>query len=466
MSVSGRSEEMAAGAAGRVGEIGADYLSAEGRQLRRLLVDFASEHSGDPAVEAAVPALALWAADYDRDLAPAPDPVRAKTLRPFVEQREQVTRVDPGHPSGYYLSNGVIFQADGTNHLRSAEPIMRELGSPDRPPATIRAPRRRIRAATRRARRAANRLLGLARRRGIPVPREFMSVPMMLIIAAQLAEHAKALVAALSPRSVVVFATPNIGPRALVQAASLEGVPSVYIPHTSVLTDLVLNDLPTDYAGLRGPREVKRYTDAIGSSERIAVVGNPSIDADRMPDRDPATPLLLAPPFLEDHARDVIETVRRAVAEPVLVTPHPRADREFLQSLIPAGWSIWDRKTYEALRRGPPAIIQASSGVSLEALVLGIPTIELRLPPDRLISYSVIREPYVRIVSSAEELRAAVQECRADVDSPEARRELRDWAFEWSSPTGEEAARRGAELIQRAGAAPAPGAIWSAWAGA
>jgi len=441
-------------------------LGPEGFALRDALDEFALANRGDPIVLAAVPATIAWARSRNAELAPMPAVIRRRELRPFVEERRRVMEGDPGFPGEYYVSGEVLVQADGQNHLAPVEPIMRRLGDPVRPPAVVRAPERELRAGTRRALRAARRMLRAVRRRGLSFPGDQVTPQAIFVMAAHALAHSRALLRKYEPSAVVVLATPNNGPRALVHTARELGVPSVYFPHTSVLTDQTLNDLPTDYAGLRGAEEVGYYEEVAGPSERIEVVGDPSMtEADELPAPDESLPPVLAPPIEEEFLRDVVPMVAEAVEGPVLVSPHPEADLDLLTRMIPPDWELWRDRTYDLLRKGPPMILQYTSGVSREALSLGIPAIELRLPPGRPIGYPMIREPHVRIVSTAAELRDAIEAARAAIADGAARLALRDWARRWSWPAGDEAARRGAELVRRAASGPPPGPIWSAWPG-
>jgi hypothetical protein len=457
-------ESAAAVAEGRTYDRLAD-LGPRGLELRYALDQFAAEHRDEEIASVAIPAMVTLSRFMVRELGPTPWLTRRRDLRRYLDRRRRETREDPGYPGEYYFVEGVLFQADGPNHLRPAEPIMRLLGDLSRPSAEIRASEHDIRSGTRRAIELARTLFGRTRARGVWVPGDLPSLYAIFISAAHALAHARALIAALSPRAVGVLATTNRGPRALLTAARLEGIPSVYFPHAPVLMDPSFNDLPTDFAGLRGPREAAYYADLVGPNDRVEVVGDPSIENVEMPAYDPSLPPVLAPPIHEADLRDVVRLVGEAVDGPVLVSPHPEADTKRLKTLIPSDWEIWTGRTYDLLRRGPPAILQFTSGIALEALMLGIPTVELRLPLERAITYPLIREPHVRIASDPDGLRRALESSYSDARSSKARRLLREWALEWSSPHGEEAARRGAALVERTAAASPPGPIWSAWPG-
>jgi hypothetical protein len=144
-----------------------------------------------------------------------------------------------------------------------------------------------------------------------------------------------------------------------------------------------------------------------------------------------------------------------------VASPHPRADRDELRATLPEAWRIWEGRTFDLLREGPPALIQASSGTALEGLQLGIPTIELGFPSERP-NYPFLEHPEVAVVSSADELRDAV--AAAQAVTPEAREALRDWAAQWVSASGAPAAEAAAGLIEEAAdRGPTGSSAWDAW---
>ena len=145
-----------------------------------------------------------------------------------------------------------------------------------------------------------------------------------------------------------------------------------------------------------------------------------------------------------------------------MVAPHPRADRDALRQLCPDGWEIWAGRTYELLQAGPPVLIQASSGVALEALLLGVPTIDVSFP-GALPPYPLIREPHVHVASSSSELEAALAEARLDGSDPDRRARIVEWAKGWSHPSGEEAAGGVAGVLRSALSEGPRGPIWDTW---
>lgn len=448
----------------RAREKRAALLGRRGLELRELLEEFAVAQSHEPIVRSAIVAVAITVRLLNHTLAPVADSPRRDELRAVRSHQRRLTRSDPGYPSELYVADGVLFQADGLTQHRHAEPIMRELGDPSTPPASIRAPAWRIRVAARRAVRLAEGLLREARAGDVWVPPgAVQSIYGIFLWASRMLLDADTLLRTLEPRAAVVFATPNVGPRALVCAARRAGVPSVYFPHSAVLTDPTFNDLPTDFAGVRGPSEADYFREIVEDDARVRVTGNASVFPHEPPGQDPSLPPVLAPPIEERLLREVVDVIGGEPA--VVVSPHPLAEMsgDELRAVIPAGWRIWSGSTLELLRRGAPFLIQQSSGVSLEAMLLGIPVIELQLSPGEPVNYPMIREPYVRVVSTREDYAEAAKQYRRAADDPAARQRLLDWAQRWSHPLGSSAAQRAAALIDEAGLGAPPGPIWDAW---
>ncbi len=279
----------------------------------------------------------------------------------------------------------------------------------------------------------------------------------------------EAALQAVAPRAAVVASTHSTHSRALMLAAREAGIATVYIPHAPVISDARLVDLPVDYAGLRGPGEIDYY-EALGApGGRLKVVGNPAI-GEQGP--GPATPRVREP-VLATGADDpvalqaTIELAHGVLGERCVLSPHPRTDHDLLRKLMPDGWQLWEGRTLDLLQQDPPALLQSSSGVALEGLGLGIPTIELAFPKTEP-NYPFLRDPPVLFASDTEELRAALRHARRLRRWPWRRKRLVEWAERWVSATGETAATAAADLLEHAArTGPHPeGPIWDAWSSA
>ena len=281
--------------------------------------------------------------------------------------------------------------------------------------------------------------------------------------------QSEAALRAIAPRAVIVATTHSIHSRALVLAAREAGIATVYIPHAPVIADARLVDLPVDYAGLRGPGEVDHY-EALGApGGRLTVVGNPA-----MPERsrEAARPRVREP-VLATGADDpvalraTIELAHSVFGDRCVLSPHPRTDHDAIRELMPDEWQLWEGRTLELLQRRPPVLVQSSSGVALEGLGLGIPTIELAFPKTEP-NYPFLRDPPVLFASGSQQLRRALQRARKLRRWPWRRRRLVEWSQRWVSATGEQAATAAADLLERAaGAGTHPdGPIWDAWSSA
>ena len=319
---------------------------------------------------------------------------------------------------------------------------------------------------TGRAEELAERFIVAAKDDGFRLPLSPKRVYRQLFSCARAVAHFEAILRAVGPSAAIVATTHSAHARALMLAARDAGTATVYIPHAPVISEARLVDLPVDYAGLRGPAEVDHY-EALGApAERLAVVGNAALS-----ERDPElTKQRLREPVLATGADDpealraTIELAHSVLGERCVLSPHPRTDRDSLRELVPDGWRLWDGRTFDLLQQGPPALIQSSSGVALEGLQLGIPTIELSFPRAEP-NYPFLRDPPVLFASNTEQLRGALRRARRLRRWPWRRKRLLEWSQMWVSATGEAAAAAAAELVERAAATgPHPdGPIWDAW---
>jgi hypothetical protein len=160
-----------------------------------------------------------------------------------------------------------------------------------------------------------------------------------------------------------------------------------------------------------------------------------------------------------------IDWVWRAAGEHIIASPHPAVGWRTVRRLCPGGWSVWRGRTFELLRQGPPTLIQHSSGVSLEALLIGIPTIELSLP-GRDTNYSVLNPEHVRFASSPAGLARELEAAHQDAVDEIRREQLVTWARRWCVADGRSAAAAAWSLIERS-AEEGPGVapifdFWSA----
>ncbi|MDQ3572080.1 MAG: hypothetical protein M3383_04390 [Actinomycetota bacterium] len=315
----------------------------------------------------------------------------------------------------------------------------------------------------RRAVALANELILGARSTSLELP----VVPLVLyrgmIRAARALATCEVMLDALGPRSVVIGSTHGVPQRALALTARRAGVASMYVPHAPLIANMKLADLPVDFAALRGAAEVERYRAAGAVAAGMSPIGNPGADTTAvLPAIRPDGPAAFALPTDDDWALErLVEVVHEALGDQVIASPHPRADRERLQDMLPSGWQLWEQPTFELLRQGPPALIQFSSGTGLESLQLGIPTIDLKFPGEPP-NYPYLDDPRIPRVSDAAALRLAVDQARAI--SVEGRRTLQALAREWVSAGSDEAAAAGALILDRvATEGPRSKAVWDAW---
>ena len=373
----------------------------------------------------------------------------------------RAAELDPAPGVFYHLSGDVLFEADGVNHMRTLEKIMRRLGDPVPPPEPIKPSLRRVLALGRGGDTLADHLVTLARETGTWVYLDDERLHGVFALAARILAHAEAAVAAIRPRAVVVASTINTpNPRARPCGARRRRAVGLF-PHAPLLADPLDNDLPVDFAGLR-EEELERYAEMGRSRRADGPRRQPDDRAARAADDsirlDPA--VFGAADQPAGVSRPAVRGRRAGAGAGRDRGAHPRADRDLLRSLAPPQWSFWERRTLELLERGPPLLLQHSSGVAVEALYLGIPTIEL-VNPARPTGYALIGDPHVPAASGldgwcARRARRA-RRPRARMSGEAARMGA------WLSRVDGETVDRAAALIERAaaeGARPLP--IWEA----
>lgn len=269
-----------------------------------------------------------------------------------------------------------------------------------------------------------------------------------------------------APRLVVVASQHSTSSRAIIGSARERSIPTAYLPHAPVADTYQYRDLPTDFAGLRGEREVAFYR-ALGVTRPVSVVGNPQAQVDPAARLDPEASVIFAPrPIPLDALRTQIAAVAEA-ADDVVVSPHPRMRTQArYASVWPAHWTLHDGGTIDLLTEGHPCVIQTSSGVAWEAMAHGVPVIELADPsassPTPL--YPLIAPPHATLCTSAGDLVPAVAAARRSAADPDARAALRGWAAEWCLRTGTEAVEAAVRWIEDClDGRPAPGPLFDRW---
>jgi hypothetical protein len=141
--------------------------------------------------------------------------------------------------------------------------------------------------------------------------------------------------------------------------------------------------------------------------------------------------------YADSVVADQVSLIAAATDDDVLVTPHPRQKLEFLQSVAPRHWAFHHGSTYARLREGAAAVVQSSSGVAVESLLLGIPVLEIEPAGGRL--YPFLETDLVPSVRTPNELAAQLGLMRARVVDREYRERLAEYARGWCAAGGEEA---------------------------
>jgi hypothetical protein len=264
--------------------------------------------------------------------------------------------------------------------------------------------------------------------------------------------YSRRLVERGSPSVVVVASNHDAVARALARAARERDVPSVLVPHAPMLGDIRLRDAPTDYVAVRGERDASWYLANGAEPDQVAVVGNPALQpAPQVVPIPTGAPVVFAPsPYADDVIADQVALVAAANVGDVVVTPHPRQRLDFLQRIAPDSWTFHSGRTYERLQKGATAVVQSSSGVALESLLLGIPVLEIEPAEGRL--YPFLQSDLVPSVRTAEELAEQLALVRSRVGDRAYRESLAEYARSWCAAGGEEAAQNTRHLVQLAAA--------------
>lgn len=426
------------------------------------LEDFAAAHVGDPLLWCQLPRLLTDLQNHMASPHAVPSFPSKRKLQGWAE-RLGVREPPAWLTDNCLASEDCMFLASTTNMAR-AQAGLHARFAPVRPavapPASIEA----MRAGLARAVELADELIAYARDRRLELPEQLGPLHRELIRTAAALVHCEALVAAECPRVVVVSSGGAPRVRALIHAARQAGVPTVCIPHAPQLTDIRRSgDLPWDYAGLRGPAEIAYLAEQGVDAERLDVIGNATVGGGAPPILDPERAPAFAPSKeWVSPVGPLVELVHDALGDRVAVSCHPASQGNGEGVAFPTGWQVWEGRTYDLLRTGPPVVLQQSSGVALEALHLGIPVIQLHIP-GRPTVFPLIREPFCRFCTTSGELAAAVAEAREMAVDDARRAELIAWSREWSSPVGDDADEQAAQLVQRAAVEGPGGAIWDSW---
>ncbi len=430
------------------------------RRLRSFLDHLRADCGSDPLAWIALPTIAV----LGRPRALARHPPHRVPPQQIPELRQP--RRGQASPS-WSVHGDCLFLASTVNQRRALEPVWGQFG-PERPRDSVRVEPDADRAdeLAAGAEELAERFIVAAKGERFQLPLVPKRLYRQLFSCAHAFAHFEAALQALAPRAAVVATTHSAHGRALVLAAREAGIATVYIPHAPVISDARLVDLPVDYAGLRGPAEVDHYETLGAPGKRLAVVGNPAM-SERGPEL--TTPRMREPVLATgtddaEALRATIELAHSVLGKDCVLSPHPRTDHDSLRELMPEGWRVWKERTYDLLQQDPPALIQSSSGVGLEGLQLGIPTIDLAFPNAEP-NYPFLRDPPVLFASDTKQLRVALRRARRLRRWPGRRKRLVEWAEKWVSATGETAARAAADLLERAAnTGPHPdGPIWDAW---
>lgn len=430
----------------------------------RTLDAFVAHRQDEPSVWVLAPVLrALFQVRVDGASGRSAEVHRSRILLEAAAN-SALSRVRPaGFHSRWNLVGGHLLCFSTHNQERVVRPLIDHARARGREVTLARQrPSSRLhRFLVQRSHRAADELLAALHAAGIRAPESTAFIHRQFIATARYLTFADAVLRAERPQSVVIATNHDKAARALVLVARQRGIPSVYIPHAPAIGAARLRDLPFDYAGLRGDAELAFYEGRTAEVDGIEVVGDPSLEVMGLVQLKLEDPLVFAPSYPEPRLEELVATLA-ATTTNVTVSPHPGQPKR-IDAAYPERWHVWRGRTRDLLMRGPPVLVQQSSGVALEALLLGIPTIELSFE-GKSPSYPFIDRRFVLFASSPGELSVALQHARHAAECSDRRLALFEWAQTWCERVGHEATERAWELIDQAALAGCRNQlIWEAW---
>lgn len=243
----------------------------------------------------------------------------------------------------------------------------------------------------------------------------------------------------IQPKVIVVASQHSVPIRALLHVARELGIPTAYVPHAPFANNCFYADLPVDLALLRGQREVESYT-AIGADPAgLIAIGNTMLKADpvaRMAPRS-ARPVIAPSPWESERLNQFLE-IALTVPDRAIICPHPASDRAAMENFASRfDASISNERTSDLLQREGGVVIQSGSGVALEAMLMGVPVVDVQWGSSAP-NYPCIADPFVTFASDSRSLAIAHRKAATAADSEIIAAQR--WALEWSSPNGPAAA--------------------------
>lgn len=442
---------------------GSNYIRERDQGLEFIRA-FCGQHGETPAAWIVCPLIAVYYAEPDDSWwEPTPLPRHKVVYERAAALGLRLAR--PGGLTSVYRGVGrALFLDVSRNHRLVLHPVIeaaeRDQGA-EASVVSVRPDRRRAAELEAEAIELTRQLLAAATAVGVRLPVAPQRLLRDVISASAHLAYAEAAISQHQPEVVVVASNHGKSTRALNWAARERGIPSVYIPHAPMITERLLWDLPFDQAALRGSSERDLYGEHV-STDRIAVVGDPSLSALEVTQVSSSDPLVIAPTPYDELLGKMARALLEAEVENVIIAPHPAQDLSQLGDYFPSAWEVSDVRAFELLRRGARGLIQHSSGLALEALLLGIPTIEMTFGREAS-NYPFIREPYVhRIGERTGELKEGLAAIERDL-LPERRSELVDWARSWCVSGGGEVADDAWEVVSATAERGATGPIWDMW---
>jgi hypothetical protein len=424
------------------------------RRVLALLDEFLHAHQDDAVAWIACgPLWQEYVVKADADVWSQPPPSSsfsaARRAGPIFEALLRAAQIR----SRYQVTADAIVAASTTNQKRAVAPLLpASAGAVRATKAPLHAPFAPFVRLAAVARGHAEAINSGLRSADIAFPGGSLTAYRLFTAAAVHLAYSRRLIERVSPSVVVITSNHDVASRALACAARERDVPSVLVPHAPLLGDMRLRDAPTDYVAVRGEREAAWYRGNGVEPDQVAVVGDAALQPEPQFVPIPTSaPVVFAPsPYADAVVASHVALLSAATDGDVVVTPHPRQRLEFLRETAPQHWAFHSGRTYTRLREGAIAVVQSSSGVALESLLLGIPVLEIE--PAGGSTYPFLQSDLVPSVRTPEELAGQLELIRARIADRAYRERLAEYARTWCSAGGETAAQNMLGFVRRAAA--------------
>lgn len=258
-----------------------------------------------------------------------------------------------------------------------------------------------------------------------------------------LSEASESALQALSPSAVILANQHLPEHRSIIASSRRQGIPTVYLPHAPMATNRQYADLPVDYASAFGRGEVEVLKSFGADTSRVRVCGNPAMKLPESPTRETGPNcqrrIVAAPsPVTTGKLAWFFSSIRSACGDDFDICLHPRLPPDRIRKMIgPSTRVVSDIRTLDYIANTSCILIHMNSGVGLEAMAAGVPSINL-IPPDSSPSYFYLLQDSVLTATSDSELGVLTRSLVREQEGYQQPQEMfgRDWLM-WTGNRAE-----------------------------